>query len=73
MMHPESQDIDLKSLRIVTGKTADWEELAKDAVAFATARGGRLLIGIEDGHDLPPPGQVVDPRLPDRTKNACAN
>jgi ATP-dependent DNA helicase RecG len=31
---------DKKSLKIVTGKTADWQELAKDCVCFANTRGG---------------------------------
>lgn len=44
---------------VLTGKTADWRELAKDCVCFANARGGRLLIGIEDGKAAPPAGQRV--------------
>jgi hypothetical protein len=36
----EGQNCDLKSLRIVTGKTADWELLAKDCVCFANGAGG---------------------------------
>ena len=64
-MSLEGQLLDHKSLRAVTGKTADWAELAKDCVAFANAQGGRLLIGIEDGQALPPPGQTVPPELPD--------
>jgi hypothetical protein len=41
----EGQLIDQKSLRAVTGKTADWNEIAKDCIAFANATGGRLLLG----------------------------
>lgn len=68
-MNPlESQDVDRKSLRVVTGKTADWSEIAKDAVAFATARGGRLLIGIEDGQAMPPAGQVIPRSLSDHVR-----
>ncbi len=58
-MSPENQHFDRKSLRKVTGKTAAWSELALDCVAFANAQGGRLLIGFEDGHDAPPPGQAM--------------
>ena len=65
MSLPESQDFDRKSLRMVTGKTADWKELAKDAVAFASARGGCLLVGIEDGEDSPPAHQAIPPGLAD--------
>lgn len=45
----EGQLLDQKSLRAVTGKAIDWNEIAKDCIAFANATGGRLLLGIEDG------------------------
>ena len=64
-MSLEGQLLDRKSLRSVTGRTADWPELAKDCVAFANALGGRLLIGIEDGEALPPAEQRVPTTLPD--------
>ena len=64
----EDQYTDCKSLRTVTGKTADWDALAKDCVCFANGAGGRLLIGIEDGEALPPPGQVVPLELLDRLR-----
>ena len=64
-MNLEDQHTDRKSLRTVTGKTADWDALAKDCVCFANGAGGRLLIGIEDGEALPPAGQMLrDPLLP---------
>lgn len=64
-MSLEGQLLDRKSLRSVTGRTADWPELAKDCVAFANALGGRLLIGIEDGEELPPVEQRIPTTLPD--------
>lgn len=64
-MSLEGQLLDRKSLRSVTGKTADWPELAKDCVAFANALGGRLLIGIEDGEELPPAQQRIPATLAD--------
>ena len=64
-MSLEGQHVDRKSLRTVTGKTADWSELAKDCVAFANALGGRLLIGIENGEVLPPAEQRIPTELPD--------
>lgn len=64
-MSLEGQHVDRKSLRTVTGKTADWSELAKDCVAFANALGGRLLIGLEDGEALPPAVQRVPTELLD--------
>lgn len=47
-MSLEGQLFDRKSLRTVTGESADFRELARDCVAFANATGGKLLIGIED-------------------------
>ncbi|RZL03982.1 MAG: ATP-dependent DNA helicase [Rubrivivax sp.] len=67
-MSLEDQHTDRKSLRTVTGKTAQWDELAKDAVCFANGAGGRLLIGIEDGHTWPPADQTVPPDLLDRLR-----
>lgn len=64
----EGQLIDRKSLRTVSGKSADWPELAKDCVAFANATGGRLLVGIEDGEQLPPPAQRIPAVLPDQLR-----
>jgi len=64
----ESQHIDRKSVRKVTGSTADFGELARDCVCFANGAGGTLLIGIEDNDDAPPTGQRVDPALLDRIR-----
>jgi ATP-dependent DNA helicase RecG len=61
----EGQLLDQKSLRAITGKTADWNEIAKDCIAFANATGGRLLLGIEDGQNAPPPDQHISSDLPD--------
>ncbi|MCE1226870.1 MAG: putative DNA binding domain-containing protein [Geobacteraceae bacterium] len=64
-MNLEGQLVDKKSIRSVTGKTADFPELAKDCVAFANAQGGQLHIGIEDKESLPPADQKVSPELLD--------
>lgn len=45
-MSLEGQISDNKSLRAVTGKTADFPELAKDCVAFANAQGWRNWCGL---------------------------
>ena len=45
----ENSIYDKKSLRTVVGKNADFNELAKDCVAFSNAEGGSIDIGIEDG------------------------
>ena len=67
----ETQNIEKKSLRTVTGNTADWNELAKDCVCFANARGGSILIGIEDEEEEPPAGQIItDKNLPQKIVKA---
>ncbi|HLS99845.1 MAG TPA: RNA-binding domain-containing protein, partial [Porticoccaceae bacterium] len=63
-MSQEGQLLDQKSLRSVIGKSADWNELVKDCIAFANATGGRLLLGIEDGQNEPPAGQQIPADLP---------
>ncbi|MFH1428361.1 MAG: RNA-binding domain-containing protein, partial [Candidatus Margulisiibacteriota bacterium] len=40
------------------------ERTGKDCVAFANAHGGRIIIGIEDNEELPPPQQVISKSLP---------
>lgn len=64
----EDQTSEWKSLRVVTGGSADFSELAKDCVCFANGTGGRIIVGIEDGDLLPPPGQRMDPALMDRVR-----
>lgn len=59
----ENQTYDRKSLRAVTGKTADFDEIAKDCVAFANREGGHLAIGIEDDKELPDPSQRISESL----------
>lgn len=71
-MSKEGQLLDQKSLRAVTGKTADWNEIAKDCIAFANATGGRLLLGIEDGQSSPPANQRVPVDLPDLLRRKIA-
>jgi ATP-dependent DNA helicase RecG len=57
-MTNETQKYEQKSLKFFS-KVPDWQELAKDCVCFANARGGAILIGIEDGQSLPPDGQTI--------------
>lgn len=71
-MSQEGQLLDRKSLRSVSGKTADWGELAKDCVAFANATGGKLLLGIEDDAVDPPPQQKIPAELPDIVRRKLA-
>lgn len=44
----ENHVLDRKFLRFVTGKPADFNDLAKDCVCFSNGVGGQPLIGIED-------------------------
>lgn len=59
----ENSILDKKSLSIITGKTADWKELAKDCIAFANSAGGKIIIGVEDDDTLPPSKQVISDDL----------
>lgn len=68
----ENQSIEKKSLRKVLGKTAAWTELAKDCVCFANARGGRILIGLENNEILPPIDQKIDQELPEIIRKRIA-
>ena len=62
----EGRHLDYKSLRKVTGTSADFPSLAQDCVCFANAAGGRILVGIEDDGSPPDASQRIDPALPDR-------
>ena len=61
----ENSSLEKKSLRLVLGKNAKWSALAESCVAFANAEGGRLLLGIEDSADAPPPKRKIPPGLMD--------
>ena len=67
-MTQEGQNIEYKSLRMFTVRNPDWNELAKDCVCFANARGGAIKIGIEDGATGPPEGQTIPPALPEKIR-----
>ena len=59
----ENSLYDKKSIRSITGKTADFPEIAKDAVAFSNAQGGILEIGLEDWENEPNPEQRITQEL----------
>lgn len=64
-MSLENQNEESKSLRLVTGPSADFSALAATCVCFANAAGGRVCLGIEDGQRLPPESQRIDVQLLD--------
>ncbi|MGK5082464.1 ATP-binding protein [Bdellovibrionota bacterium FG-1] len=64
----ETQYVERKSLRLVTGDRANLRDLAATCVCFANGAGGRILGGIEDGMDHPPSEQQIDQALPDRLR-----
>lgn len=65
MCMKEGSLFDRKSLKTIIGKRADFNELAKDCVAFANAKGGHIHIGIEDDCILPPTNQVIEQDIVD--------
>lgn len=67
-MSLEGQDLERKSLRTIEGRTANWDEIARHCVAFANARGGGLLIGIEDDALAPPADQRIADELIERVR-----
>jgi ATP-dependent DNA helicase RecG len=71
-MNEENIYWDKKSLRVLQKKNPDWNELAKDCVAFANARGGKIFIGVEDGNDEPDGGQKVDGNFPEKIRKRMA-
>lgn len=62
----ENIQFDKKSIKLVTGKTSNFGELAKDCVAFANTYGGYLAIGIEDGYEVPDAHQIIPETLPEK-------
>ena len=68
MIMEETQNIEKKSLKLVTGSSANFEELAKDCVSFANARGGTIYIGLENSETLPLASQIIDANLPDKVR-----
>ncbi|MGC8866355.1 MAG: helix-turn-helix domain-containing protein [Bacteroidales bacterium] len=59
----ENEIFDKKSLKLFLNANPDWRALARDCVCFANAKGGKILIGIEDNNELPPTGQKIPDKL----------
>jgi ATP-dependent DNA helicase RecG len=67
-MSLEGQQVERKSLRALLGRSPDWDGVARSCVGFANGEGGRLLLGIEDGDNLPPADQRVPEGLADQVR-----
>ena len=59
----ENSLYDKKSIREIIGKSADWNEVAKDCVAFSNTLGGVIDYGIENDADAPPVDQRVSEEM----------
>lgn len=68
----ENSLYDKKSLREIWGRDADWNEVAKDAVAFSNAAGGHIDYGIEDKAERPDSSQRIPEELPTILVNKVA-
>lgn len=64
----ENQKLHRKSLRVVTGPTTDFDDLACTCVCFANSAGGQVLIGIEEDASCPTADQRIGPALTDRMR-----
>lgn len=77
----ENSQFDKKSLKVVTGKSKNWNELAKDCVSFANSLGGKIFIGIEDNEEEPDKNQKIpldiieeiNKKIPQRTISVAIN
>ncbi len=78
----EDNSIEYKGLKKIADsggklKTDGLRDLAQTCVAFANVQGGKIIIGIEDGAEQPPPGQVIDNNLTSETitrlRSLCFN
>ena len=59
----ENDKLDKKRLDAIVGKNPNWNEVAKDCVCFANARGGHILFGIADSDSQPPADQQIPEEL----------
>ena len=71
----EGTRLDKKSLLCFPANQAkwDWQKIAKHCVAFANARGGELLFGIEDSSDIPDPEQHIPHLLSEKLQKGVGH
>lgn len=71
----ESTTYDKKSLLCFAADQSkwDWDKLAKHCVAFANARGGELVFGVEDDEESPTPTQRIAANLGEKLQKGIGN
>lgn len=52
-----------KSLKLLQSSNVNWKDLARDCVGFANAKGGTIVIGIEDKEEITPSNQKIPDNL----------
>ena len=57
----ENQNIEYKSLNIITG--GKHKKLAEECVGFANAQGGTIVIGFDDKTQMPPQNQKIEQKM----------
>lgn len=55
----ETEHFEKKSLKLITGSKPDYHSLARECVGFANAKGGSIVIGIENDEELPRKDQKI--------------
>ena len=71
----ESATYDKKSLLCFAASQSkwDWDKITKHCVAFANARGGELVFGVEDDRELPAPTQKIPANLGEKLQKGIGN
>ena len=71
----ESTTYDKKSLLCFATDQSkwDWDKITKHCVAFANARGGELVFGVEDDEELPTPTQRIAANLGEKLQKGIGN
>lgn len=64
----ENETFEKKSLKLFENDNPDWRALSRDCVCFANAKGGKILIGIDDHAEAPPDGQIIPSKLPEQIR-----
>jgi len=66
-MQTENTIIEYKSIKKVSSGDAGFKDLAITAVCLANTQGGKIIIGVEDKNQKPPPNQVITAEIMNKT------